>query len=373
MNVFGMIILIVLAVAAVASFIVGFIKRFDKVRSWALEYLLASLLSIGIGGAVSKSMSATPAIAGVVGIIIPIAFILLMILAFKLIKIPFAKQRAKAETATDVVPPPVKKFSLFKLFSRLLGGISKMLQAVVVVGVIAVCVIAVLDLSQFAAVQTALGSLLSSPLWQFAKDSMMDFLTVGILYLCIKSGYSSGVSGALWALIMVALVGVAALISYNLAFKVEAFGQAAQNLSANVSVLSEQIAHYVIMAGIFVVLLVPVVIAGIFVPRLLSGARDGKVFYAIDGALGAFFALVLAIGMLMVIGNIVGSVSEFDFMKPLNAYFENTAIAKYFYNENVLAAMDVKILPLDQWLAPAPAEPLPADPEPAACILNLYL
>ena len=102
----------------------------------------------------------------------------------------------------------------------------------------------------------------------------------------------------------------------------------------------------------FLLLLVPVIFAAVFVPRLIDNARDGRIFQTIDGVAGAVVCTLIVLAIMLLVGAVVNSMHDVEFMARFNAYFEKDKLATYFYDNNLLQSMGIikKDLPLTNWL-----------------------
>ena len=107
----------------------------------------------------------------------------------------------------------------------------------------------------------------------------------------------------------------------------------------------------IIAVCMFVLLLIPVIFAGVFMPKLIDNARDSKIFQTADGVIGAIVITVFVLILMLLIGAVVNSMHDVSFMEPFNAYFEKDKLATYFYDNNILQSMGMisKELPLTKW------------------------
>lgn len=371
MNIFGIVIVIILIVAMVIGCVVGLVKGFTRVKSWGVEFLLASALSIGIGGIFSSSAvdGGNDAVTGgIVTIVAAVACVVVFTYLFKLLRLIFSKliknklEKAKAEGGEynsseddDYVKPKKASAGFIGFLNRIFGGITVALQAFVVVGFVAALLLTALDLSQFAFVLNDMADLFDSATYLNFKAVFMDFFIVGVIMAAVKCGYNSGISGALWSVVVLGLVGFALLASYHLAFNIESFKPAVEKIASLIAVdgadskILETVAQGIIMAGLFVIMLVAVILIAIFVPKIFNGLRDNKVFFAIDGVFGSIAATVLVVGILLGVGAVLQPISDLEFMAKLTSYFEESKIATYFYDNDLLSMFGV-VVPIRDWL-----------------------
>lgn len=357
MNLYAAMIISSLASASVFGLIIGVVKGYSKVKSWAVEYLLATFIAVGIGGAVSKTFADDAGVGGVVVLAVAIGLLLAFASVFALLRKGFAKHRNKV------------KGGFLNFLNRILGGITLAAKGFVICGLIWAGLLAVIDLAQLEAlgiellsnVLEPLKEIYASEIWIGAKPLIMDFMIVGVILASIKCGYSSGISSVLWALTVLGLLAGAGFIAWHLAFNVESFSgavtaiqNAVANLAGEIELPTEEIARWILTAGLFLCMLVVIILLAIFVPRFLSFARDSKIFFVIDGTAGALVATALSVGVLLFLGGVLQTINDLPFMEIFNTYFEGSQIASCFYMNNILSAFGaIPDLPLRDWLVPA--------------------
>lgn len=352
MNITAIIILITIAIGAVAGLATGLVKGFARVKSWGVEYVLACVLTVLLGGLLGKKLEG--ATAGFVSLALAIGFLLLFMLISAILRLVFRKCKESR------IRRELKGGGASGVLNRLFGGFALAVKGAVIMCVVNVALITVFELIQVDFINKAYADIFNGKLWQFFKPYVFDCFVIGIISLCIRCGYSSGISSVLWTFIVILMVVGVGFISYHLAFNVEAFNGAATGLATKLEgalgdfsqyVPAETLARIIIMAGLFLAMLIVVILIGIFMPRLINFARESKVFYVIDGVFGAFFATLTAIAFLMLVGGIFGSIYDLDFMLPFTAFFEKSCLAKYFYTENLLTLLGIMPnLPLRDWL-----------------------
>ena len=194
----------------------------------------------------------------------------------------------------------------------------------------------------------ALGGIYSSSIWAFFKNFIFDFLLVGILMVCIKSGYSSGISSAVWTLVVIGLIGGAGYLSFHLSTTVPSFVSVTGNLETKladklagvagilegVGLTTLKLCEILIGIGIFALMLVAVILIAVFVPRLIDRARDSVIVRSIDGVFGAIVFTAVCFGIIFMLGAVLKTIYEVQFMDVFNAYFEKSGIATWIYDKN---------------------------------------
>lgn len=374
MNIIGILIIVMLIVSMVIGCIVGLVKGFTNVKSWGVEFLLASAVSIGIGGIFSQAaaVGGEGAISGgIVTIIVAVVSVVAFTFLFKLFRLIFknlinSKIAKAAETdeedsdeedEDDQSEKRKKPSTGFVGFlNRALGGITVALQCFVIVGFVSALLLFALDVSQFAFVTNYMGEIYSSATYASFKSAFMDLFIVGVIMASIKCGFNSGISGALWSVVVIGLVAFSLLAAYHLAFNIPAFQPAIDKIAGVIATegvepeIFQTVAKAILTAGLFVVMLVAVMLIAIFGPKIFGGLRDNKIFYVIDGVFGGICATVLVLGILLAVGMVLQPITDLEFMSKLTSYFEESKIATYFYDNDLIALYGVQI-PIREWVS----------------------
>lgn len=340
------------------GFIIGLVKGFSKVQTWANEYVIAGLITVGVGR-ILLNASLPSQFAGIIIIATAIISLLVCIGVSKLIQKIISHSLKKREEE-------VRPYGAVGVINRLFGGFTLAIKGFVIVAIVAVSALVALDLMQMEAITSAIGEVYESAGWIAIAPIVFDMLVIGILHLVIRHGFSNGIATSLWSLFVFALVVGAAFMAYNLVFSVSAFEAPAQALAEPISGMlsgipmvgdamgegmAVNIAKYILTAGIFLVLAIVIVVLSFLVKRVLNFARFGAAFYIVDGVFGALALLVIALAVMLLIGNIFGSIYDLEFMQPFTNYFANSSVATYFYDKNILLEMGVELIPLRSWLS----------------------
>lgn len=384
MDILSIVIIASLTLFAGIGFAVGAVKGFLRTKSWAFEYLLSSILAIAFGALIYNYLGVNGGtdggIAGVIALALSIALMGLSIALFAgLRKIVSSKVAAREkrvyyeqyedreENKEDILDAIydknedeykrlVKEEKKFKtkrggigVFDRLFGGFSVMIKGIVLCGLLSAILIVFFDFTQFSSVMGNISGLYESGFWLFIKPYLFDFFVLALIYMCIKCGFSSGVTRSVWTIVVIGLVVGAALLSYYFAFKVQAFIDLAERIqlpesltgiadaasSAGIQLTATNISQALIMLGLFVVFIIVVVLISIFVPRAFARARESTVYYCVDGVFGAIALTAVMLAFLFFGGAVLASIADFEFMKVFSAYFDKSLIANYFYQDNV--------------------------------------
>lgn len=352
MSIFNVINLVWLLTFTVIGLIVGLVKGFKRVKSWGSDYLLSALSTIGIG-AILKNCGIDTKIAGIVVLSCAIATLFLFMGLSALIRNLISRSFERRED-------DMRTFGWVGVINRIFGGFALAIKGFVIAAIVCVIVYVALDLTQIAPVKTALSSIYQGKIWISIKPYLFDLIILGIINLAVRHGYSSGISSALWSLIVLALLIGCGFAAYNMVFKSTLFDGAANSLSIkignrlpNIQNYSLTISKWIFTALIFIAFAIVTAIISFFASRVLTFARAGSAFYVADGILGSFVLTLIIVGVMMFVGFMIQPVYDLDFMKPLTDYFADSAVAKFFYTNNLLTGFGVPdLLPLRNWFAP---------------------
>lgn len=384
MDIVSIVIISCLSLFAVVGFAAGVVKGYVATKSWAFEYVLCSVLAMAFGALIYNYLGVNGgtdgAIAGIIALALCIGLIILCISLFAgLRKIISSKIEAKEkrsyyeqyedrqENTEDILDAIydkdekeykrlVKEEKKFKtsrggwgVFNRIFGGFSLMIKGIVICGLVSAILVMFFDFTRFPSVMSKISGLYDTGIWLFMKSRLMDFFVIALIYMCIKCGYSSGITSAVWAVVVIALVAGAALLAYYFAFKVQAFIDLAAGIalpdsikgiadslsSAGVNVTATNISQFLIMLGLFVLFLVVVILISVFVPRAFRNARESAVYCCVDGVLGAIVLTVIMLAVLILGGAALSSIADFEFMEVFSVYFDKSVIANYVYQDNI--------------------------------------
>ena len=400
----------IVAISAVAlilliALIVGLVKGFTKTKTWATEYLFAVILSVLIYSLADLSgMKAWLAFALKIGtaVVFILVFALLSSRGKALIEncIANARKRSYYEQygereenvlqildAIELGDEKAYKRLTRRQFpenrggagvaDRICGGITLMIKAVVIFGLIAAAVFVVLDFTRLPFVAEKLGGVYESGAWQFFSRFVMDAFVIGILFFAIRAGFRSGIISVLWVIVILGMIGGSVYISYWLSFNNASFIATAQSLANGAlgglsgsiaevfnnlgmsNVTDVTVCQLVLTAALSLVLIIVSVVIGAIVGSIIGRARDGAAFSVIDGVFGAVIAFAVACGVMLLLGAVFYSISDLDMMSAFNDYMYYTAsdgtvkpaaIASAFYTNNPLNSLEfIRNLPVRGW------------------------
>lgn len=395
MNIFGIVIICGIAAFAAAGAGIGVAKGFTNVKSWGAELLLIGLIGIPAAKLITKKLSGVASALIVLGItiLLVVLFMALFIIFRRLLKRAIEKrkelwsykhydeqtdetEKILTAAATDNKKEYKKltkhklksKGGVYSVLDRTFGGITLALKGAAMAGIFAAAILTVLNLTRLTAVNGVLygsmGGMYAGGAWKFFSGYIFDFLAIGLIMLSVRSGYSSGVSSAVWTLVVILLVVGAAVASWQMAFKIDEFATVAEGLAEKlekplssvssvlekVNITTLKLAKAILAVCIFLLMLVFVILIAVFVPRLIDRAREGTVFSIVDGVFGAIAMTVTVLALLLAMGAIANSMHDLAFMDVFNAYFKNSGIATHFYDRNLFNEMGILKLPVSKWV-----------------------
>lgn len=398
MNLISTIIMWSLIGFGVVGLVVGFVKGFTNVKSWAVEYILAAVLTVALANLVRANVAQSEE-QGYIILSIAIVLVVTFMMAFahcrKFITKAISKhqkrqfymdfenkQLRESEIVDALYVQDQKKYNkLVKtktkykrgpwgLVDRIFGSLTLGVKGVILPLIFFCTFLTILDLSSLTTVDQLSSSLsvfadyLNAGQWQYLKEFIFDFALIGLIFACIKNGYNGGLISSLWGLVMLVLVVLAAYIGWTLS-GTEMFSGAVNGLTASLSGIYEQaggiisaewqttISRIILTVGIFLIELVFIIILGILVPNLIDAARRGAAFRMVDGVMGAALSVVVLIVVFFLIGGILQTIADLEIMAHLNTYFELSKFAVYFYGDSLILAISPEVfnfLPLRKWL-----------------------
>lgn len=391
---YDVIMLCCIGVFGLIGFIVGLVKGFTRVKSWANEFVLAAIFTILLGNVIEKGLGGKSdgfeaILPAVLVFALALGFLIVLALLSAAVRnglnkgiekhklLIHYKQYDAVQANTDDILDALdaKNKRAYKRYSRrkfkqgggfwgftnrLFGGITLAVKAMLIVGLLVAAFLVGYDLFGLN-VLTLLDDIYTGWLWSFCKPYLFDFFVVGVLLVCLRSGFKSGLCSALWTLVVIGMVAGAGFIAYNAVFVNTTFDGAAAAFNENCvsqwfssfgeTELTLTVSKGIITAGIFLVLLIIVILVGVLVPKFIDAAREGTAFRVIDGVFGAVAALAIVMGILLFLFGILQTASGLEFMQNFDTYFEKSGIARYVYSDNVLINLNFMPIDLSKWLS----------------------
>lgn len=188
----------------------------------------------------------------------------------------------------------------FRFMSRLLGGITSLLNLAVFAATLAAPVLVALPL--FGVQPEALNVVYQNALWtEFLGTHAFDLFVVAICLIMMRAGYRIGLVRTIWTVFTLAL-GVGALIlaafmAVNVPFLADLAAKIAGGLPASLGAGAGVLGTVIVAAICFVVFLVVIILITVLINLLVKKCRGNFVLGIIDGVLMAvvftvfFFAL----------------------------------------------------------------------------------
>ena len=365
-------ILAVAAIIAVIAIITGLVKGFSRTKTWATEYVFAAAISILIFTLADTSGITNEWALLALKVGVPAALTIVFAIfsnRFKAAAVRGIKRAEKRSYYLQYGNIEQNKLEIldsielgdrraynrlsrrrFKMrrggagvADRFFGAVTLLIKTAVVFSAIAIVALVVVDLTGLG---EGLSSLYDSNLWVFISSIAMDLFVVAVIFFAIRAGYRTGISGALWTIIIIVLICGTAYITFT---NLEAYEDMAVKLAdgANISFITTTVAECIIAFLIFVVALVVIIIVGCAVGGIISRARESKAFSTIDGIYGAVVALAIALAILLVLGGLLWSMSGSAAFKTFNSYMfytttdgkHSASIASAFYNFNPINSL----------------------------------
>ena len=195
----------------------------------------------------------------------------------------------------------------FRFFDRLLGGITALLDYVVILLVLAA---AGLSVCYFVITPPAmLDIIFTHPIWtEFFAQHAFDIVVVTIFVFAIRGGWRVGILRALLIFFLFGLTFGAVVLPIWLIFKVPFFGDLAVRLGGLFTFLAPTagilLGGAIVALVLFIFLFILICVLTYFLTKLVRAIRYNYFFGTLDGTLGALvaFAICLALVLLVYLG-----------------------------------------------------------------------
>ena len=272
-------------VLALAAFLYGIFRKFTRVSwlSWQTLLVFAATLLLGFfpvpSGAWDGFAVAAALLAGTSAVV--------LILGGTVRHAMLARVR----------PAPL----FFRFLSRLLGGLTALLNLVVFLVVLAAPVLAALPL--FGAQPAPLDVLYQNSVWtEFLGPHALDLLLSAVCLVMMRAGYRIGLARSVWTVFTIAL-GVGALVlsgfmAVNVPFLADFAQSIAGGLPATLGAGAGVLGTVIVAAICFAVMLIVIILVTLLINLLVKKLKGNFVLGVIDGVLMAvvFTALFFVIG-----------------------------------------------------------------------------
>ena len=279
----NLIVMIAAGVLALIALLIGVIRKFQRVSwlSWQIAAVFALTLLVGVLPAPAQGLALFGMYAGI------LAGGSMLVLA--------AGGAVRHAMLSRMSPAPL----FFRILSRLLGGITALLNLAVFLAVLGAPVLAALPL--FNVQPSALSFLYENALWrEFAAPHAVDLLLCALCVVLIRAGYRIGFARSLWTILAVAL-GIAALgASVFLAVRVPFLASFAAQIAGGFPQLGAAagvVGTLNVAAICFVVLLVVIILITLLANLLLRSMSKVTALRLVDGAIMAVVFAALFFGI----------------------------------------------------------------------------
>ena len=220
MNIVSIILIAVVSLFTVIGAIVGAVKGFTNVKSWAVELLLTGAITIAVSGLVSSKTDG--AVAAIVSLSIAVALICAFMLVFAMLRkalnkkiekrkeLSYYKQYDEREDNTEQILQAIgtedknsynkltkKKFKqsggVWSVLDRVFGAVCLALKGAVITGLIIAVALVILDFTRLPAeggkLFGLLGGINQSGIWVFYKNYILDYIAIRLKILSKKNGF----------------------------------------------------------------------------------------------------------------------------------------------------------------------------------------
>lgn len=375
--------IVLVCAGAVLGALAGFFRKFTKTSFWGITVLFALLFERMIGTSVKKESGGYGLAVLLTAIIVLLALSALLLALQQLLARSVAARKKLSEyknyddrAESDALilnavdngdrreyKRQLKKKKKIKdsagvwgVLDRIFGTVSGCINALAGVGAVIVFVLLFADLSGISAVKNAFSACLSSSGWEgTGTDIALDLLIVCALSLSIRIGYKSGISSAVSTVAVLGLTVGFGFASWSLASgdacasAVEALKNGMlSGLSGTLGVAADAVAKAIIALIIFALSLIVVILAAVFLPKLVDKFRENKFFNAVDGVLGAIFMCAVVTMLLLVFGGIAYTLNDLPFMAQFNGYAKKACLGDGIYACNPMGSV-FDGLPLRKW------------------------
>lgn len=358
--IFDIIIWAALGVFALIGLIIGLVKGFNKVSTWASDYAISATITIGVA-AILKINGVAAKTAGIITLLLSAVTLILFVCLSRIMQKAIDRGMQKRED-------DLRSYGGLGVFNRIWGGLTLAIKGFVICAAILITCFFILDVAQLQRIWEGASrlytSVLGGGLWQNVKKVAADLLVIGIINLAIRQGFAKGIFTSLWGLLVLGLAVGGCALSYALVFKSGMFDSASAALGAKLfekisasnipqftAELAENVARWIITVGLSLVLIIIVAVLSALISRVIDFARFGSAFYFADGILGGAVGFIIAVALMLFLGAVFQPISDLPFMETFTSFFEYSSVAKFFYSDNLLIAFGMKeLIPLRSWL-----------------------
>ncbi len=200
-----------------------------------------------------------------------------------------------------MLSPKLNASKGFRVFNRILGAVTSLLNVVLFVVVLGGFALGVID---YVVPVAGLEQVLSNAVWtKFGAVYVQDLLLVSVCVFFVRGGYRIGVARSLQTTVMIALtlgsIVLAMYLTLSVSFLrgwVSSIGNSIAGGGLNI-VIATIIAYFIIATVCFLIFFAVVMLLGFFLNKLVRKYRSVRVLNIIDGVILSvvFFAFFLAL------------------------------------------------------------------------------
>ncbi len=369
------IIILCTCVLAAIGLIVGFIRGYTRLSCWGGSVVGATLVCFVADRASNGDLE------GWMSLVIALASLIVITFLFYLVKrsirrrvekrkkLSFYRQHDEMEENDERILVALDKHDKkayrkhskrrfrqsgggWGALDRIFGALTLTINIFTAIAIIGGLALIIIDCAGLDTVKDYLSVIYENDLWQKGAKLVVDMIVVALMCMCLRVGYNGGILSALSVIVILGLIGGAGYLSYHMVFNTELFNSPVSALcetltnsfgdfmNAAQNVISgDTMSRIIITAGVFIVLLIPVIIISIFVPRAFDKLRSFKTIEAIDGAIGALVLTAVIFAVLAFLGSFVYGISDLEAFATFNGYMESSSVANGLYAKNFLNDM----------------------------------
>ncbi|MDE7076711.1 MAG: hypothetical protein K2O62_05265, partial [Clostridia bacterium] len=376
--------------------VAGFFKKFTKSSFWGITALLTLLFQMMIGAAVKKTSGGFGIAVLVTTVVVLFALNGVVLLLKKLLeKAVESRKRISHYRNVDTIEEnealilnavdtgnkseykkQLKRSKKIKdsagawgIVDGVLGAVNGCFNVLMGLGAAFLALLLFVDLSQIGFLNSIFAASLNSGSWTgLGAKLAFDLPLICVLSLTLRIGYKSGISSVFSFVVIIGMLAGFGVASYSIASSSMCAGavDGLKNgmLSALTAVLGDAVtvvARLIIAGIIFALSLIFVILVGICLPKITSKFRESKIFYMVDGVLGAVVLTIVLLVVIMIFGGIAHTLSDLAFMEKFNTYAAYSNIGDCMYTHNIMNGA-FQSLPLRGWFGSV-SEPVtpPAD------------
>ncbi len=293
-------IIVAASVFAFASFFYGVFKKFTQMSwiAWQIPIIFLPVLFLNYFFKFNDKWQLT------LTLILLAAFTVAVLGGGALLRVAMHKRMRPAH-------------SLLHFFDRLLGGITALLDYVILVGIVGSVVLSVF---YYAYPLEFLSFLYNTGIWHRLAPFVFDFFLVSMLVLAFRTGWRVGFGRVLLIVLMIAFVFGAMALSVFLTLRTSLFRGMARAIAGSVhgnATVSKVVGYGVTAIILFVILFILVCVLFWLFNKLRRRIRYNRFWGLMDGGIGAAFSFVVVLLFVFAVDTAIAWLASGSFLKVL--------------------------------------------------------